>query len=116
MSPREPVMPVVHRRAPRPTPRALHSAGGGGRGRYLWTHGHNRRLVSRDLFLGSGSLRRSRSRGHKALSNWRNRHNQISASHSYDLGIRESSKRGFSPLKPSRRWTRRLHSVAGSEA
>ncbi len=32
------VVPVVHRRAPRPAPRAATSAGGDGRGRCLWTH------------------------------------------------------------------------------
>ncbi|WP_380872336.1 hypothetical protein ACFB49_32830 [Sphingomonas sp. DBB INV C78] len=32
------VVPVVHRRAPRTTPRAVRSAGGGVRGRYLWAH------------------------------------------------------------------------------
>lgn len=32
------VVPVVHRRDPRSTPRAVRSAGGGDRGRYLWAH------------------------------------------------------------------------------
>lgn len=37
------VVPVVHRRGPRPAPRAATSAGGDGRGRSLWTHRVNRR-------------------------------------------------------------------------
>jgi hypothetical protein len=49
------VVPVVHRRDPRPSPRAATSAGGDGRGRCLWTHRVNRRegVWGEDFSCGS---------------------------------------------------------------
>ncbi len=50
---RERVVPVVHRRDPRPAPRPATGAGGGGRGRFLWAHRGNPRGVAVRRLRGS---------------------------------------------------------------